>query len=192
MPSDSGGRRDADVSEVLGALHTAGGPRSQRGERRRGHGAILYGVTTWKSFAADQPDFAQRVRERFTSQKHMTLATLRRDGSPRISGTELEFTDDGELVLGMMPASLKALDLQRDPRLALHSSSVDPPDDDPSSWMGEAKVVGRGVEVPTDDGSHRFMIDITEVVLTRVGTPADHLVIESWHPGRGLQTRRRK
>lgn len=170
----------------------AGPGKSLTSASLRGHGAILYAVTTWKSFAADQPEFAQRVRERFTSQRHMTLATLRRDGSPRISGTELEFTDDGELVLGMMPASFKALDLRRDPRLALHSPSVDPPDDDPSSWMGEAKVAGRGVEVPTDDGSHRFMIDITEVVLTRVGTPADHLLIESWHPGRGLETRRRK
>ena len=155
-------------------------------------GAILCGVTTWKAFAAELPDFAQQVRERFTSQKHMTLATLRRDGSPRISGTEVEFTDDGELALGMMPASLKALDLQRDSRLALHSPSVDPPDDDPSTWMGEAKVAGHGVEVPTDDGSHRFTIDITEVVLTRVGSPADHLVIESWHPGRGLESRRRE
>jgi hypothetical protein len=42
----------------------------------------------------------------------MTLATLRRDGSPRISGTEVEFTD-GQVWLGMMPGSLKALDLRR-------------------------------------------------------------------------------
>jgi hypothetical protein len=32
-------------------------------------------------------------------------------------------------------------------------------------------------------------IEITEVVLTTVGTPPDHLVIQSWHPGRGLTFR---
>lgn len=149
-------------------------------------------MTTWKGFAAEEPDFAARVRERFTTQKHMTLATLRLDGAPRISGTELEFTDDGELVLGMMPGSRKARDLQRDPRLALHSPSVDPPDDHPNGWLGEAKVAGRGVEVPTDDDSHRFAIDISEVVLTWVDAPAEELVVESWHPGRGLETRRRR
>lgn len=150
-------------------------------------------MTTWKDIATAEPDFAQRVQQLFKRQKHMTLATLRRDGSPRISGTEVEFTPD-DLSLGMMPRSLKALDLLRDPRLALHSPSVDPPPDDDGSWTGEAKIAGRAVEV-TDteqpDGSHRFRVDITEVVLTKVGTPADHLVIESWHPDRGLQSRKR-
>ncbi|MFI9530575.1 hypothetical protein [Micromonospora rosaria] len=42
-----------------------------------------------------------------------------------------------------------------------------------------------------EDGSHRFRIALTEVVLTRVGDPPDHLVIESWHPGRGLCRQRR-
>ena len=125
-------------------------------------------------------------------QKHMTLATLRRDGSPRISGTELEL-DTGELVLGMMPGSRKALDLLRDARLALHSPSVDPPPEDASSWPGEAKVAGRAVEI-TDrdpaDGAHWFRVEITEVVLTRV--VGDDLVIESWHPDRGFQRRERR
>ena len=150
-------------------------------------------MTTWKDFAAAEPDFARRVQQLFERQKHMTLATLRGDGSPRISGTEVEFTTD-DVSLGMMSRSLKALDLLRDPRLALHGPSVDPPAGDESSWTGEVKLAGRAVEV-TDkeqpDGSHRFRVDITEVVLTKVGTPADHLLIESWHPDRGLQRRKR-
>ena len=150
-------------------------------------------VASWAEIVSAEPDFAERVRHLLTSQKHMTLATLRRDGSPRISGTELQI-EDGNLWLGMMPRSLKALDLRRDPRLALHGPSVDPPAGAESGWLGEAKLAGQGVEVTEGESpasGHRFRIDITEVVLTRVGDPPDHLVIESWHPGRGLEVRRR-
>ncbi len=150
-------------------------------------------VASWAEVVSAEPEFTERVRHLLTSQKHMTMATLRRDGSPRISGTELQI-EDGELWLGMMPGSLKALDLRRDPRLALHSPTVDPPQGAESGWLGDAKLAGQGVEVSAGDrpeGGHRFRIDITEVVLTRVGEPADHLLIESWHPGRGLEVRRR-
>ncbi|HEX6491873.1 MAG TPA: pyridoxamine 5'-phosphate oxidase family protein [Candidatus Dormibacteraeota bacterium] len=146
-------------------------------------------MTSWDDVAAAEPEFAARVRSLFESQKHMTLATLRRDGAPRISGTEVRFAD-GEVVLGMMPGSRKALDLLRDPRLALHSPTVDPPQSDHSSWAGDAKIAGRAVVSGDPDAARdapHFRIDIGEVVLTRVGSPADHLVIESWHPGRGLE-----
>jgi hypothetical protein len=96
----------------------------------------------WEDLAAAEPDFAQRVRARFAVRKHATLASLRRDGSPRISGTEVRFDESG-LRLGGMPNSLKALDLRRDPRLALHCPTEDTPDDDPSSWAGDAKIAGR-------------------------------------------------
>lgn len=150
-------------------------------------------VTSWADVAAAEPDFAERVHRLFAARKHMTMATLRRDGSPRISGTEVEFAD-GDVRLGMMPGSLKALDLRRDPRLALHSPSVDPPEDDPSCWSGEAKIAGRAVELSDParrDQPHQFSVDITEVVLTRVAASGDHLLIESWHPGRGLQRKAR-
>jgi hypothetical protein len=150
-------------------------------------------VASWAELTRAEPDFTERVQRLLTSKKHLTVATLRRDGSPRISGTELQI-EDGELWLGMMPRSMKALDLRRDPRLALHGPTVDPPEGPPSDWLGEAKVAGLGVEVTEGESpkdGHRFRIDITEVVLTRVGDPADHLVIESWHPGRGLEVRRR-
>lgn len=151
-------------------------------------------MTSWGEFAAAEPDFADRVVRLFKVQKHMTLATLRRDGSPRISGTEVGF-DAEELRLGMMPGSLKALDVLRDPRLALHSPTLDPPPVDPSSWAGDAKIAGRAVAVTdqeASDASHRFRVDITEVVLTKIGTPADHLVIDSWTPQRGRQTHQRR
>jgi len=156
-------------------------------------------MVTWGDLVSAEPDFAARVRATFTVRKHATLATLRQDGSPRISGTEVEFDDGtGQIVLGSMPGALKALDLRRDPRMALHSPTVDPPEDDPSAW-GEGKVAGRAVEVSARapdadlaDESHRFVVDLTEVVLTRVGRPPDHLVIESWHPDRGLTRQERR
>ncbi|MDQ4008084.1 MAG: pyridoxamine 5'-phosphate oxidase family protein [Actinomycetota bacterium] len=149
-------------------------------------------MATWREMADEVPDFAADVAQRFAARKHATLATLRKDGSPRISGTEVELDGD-EVWLGSMPGALKALDLRRDPRVALHSPTVDPSDDDPSAWPGEAKIAGRAIEVHggLPDGAHRFRIDITEVVLTRVGRPADHLLIRSWHPGRGLEERHR-
>ena len=138
--------------------------------------------------AAD-PEFAAHVRRCFAIRKHATLATLRRDGSPRISGTEVEFADDGEIYLGMMSESVKALDLRRDPRLALHCPTEDAPDDDPASWIGDAKLAGLGVETEAE-GAHRFRIDVTEVVVTTVS--GNLLVIRSWHPDRGLETRERQ
>ena len=152
-------------------------------------------MSTWAEVVAAEPEFADRVRRVFDARRHKVLATLRRDGSPRASGIEVEFAD-GEVWMGMMPGSVKAQDLRRDPRLALHAASEDPPQDDPGSWLGDAKIAGSAIEVaaPADEGepAHRFKVEITEVVLTRVGRPADHLVIESWHQGRGLERKERK
>jgi hypothetical protein len=65
---------------------------------------------------------------------------------------------------------------------------------DPSSWAGEAKTRGTRLRsaIQTSGSGTGFRIDIGEVVLTSVGEPADHLQIESWHPGRGLERRRRR
>ena len=107
------------------------------------------------------------------------------DGSPRISGIEITF-DDGELCFGSMWRAVKALDLQRDPRFASHSGS------DGADFKADAKVAGRAEEVSSDGSSHLFRADVTElVVISLGGDPPDHLVIESWHAGRGVATRRR-
>jgi hypothetical protein len=151
-------------------------------------------VSRWQEIVEAEPDFSERVRSLFQARKHKTLATLRRDGSPRISGTETQF-EDGDLWMGMMAGSLKALDLRRDPRLGLHSPSNDPPPGNDAGWAGEAKIAGVAVETerPESGGdSHRFRVDISEVVLTWLDPTADHLIIESWHPARGLETRHRR
>jgi hypothetical protein len=146
-------------------------------------------MSSWSEVVAEVPELAEAVGARFAVGKHATLATLRRDGSPRISGTEVELAD-GEVWLGSMPGALKALDLRRDGRFALHSPTVDPPADRPSAWPGEAKLAGVAVEVDGGDAI-RFRLDLSEVVLTRVETDPDVLVVESWHPGRGHEVRRR-
>ncbi|HEX7187879.1 MAG TPA: pyridoxamine 5'-phosphate oxidase family protein [Actinomycetes bacterium] len=146
-------------------------------------------MSSWSEFESLAPELAADVRARFTARKHATMATLRADGSPRISGTEVAFTD-GQLVLGSMPGAVKARDLQRDPRVAVHSPTVDPPETDPAAWEGEAKVSGRAVEVRSTKTSHTFHVDLTEVVHTRV--VGDRLEIVSWHPDRGVQRRTRR
>lgn len=150
-------------------------------------------MATWKEIEDDAPEFARRVRGRFDAGTHKTVATVRADGGPRISGLEIKFAD-GEATFGMMDGSRKLADVHRDPRIAVHSPALDPPADDPSSWEGDAKLAGVAVETgpvaeAADGGA--FRIDITEVVLTYVGTPADHLVIETWRPGQGWQRRTR-
>lgn len=148
-------------------------------------------MASWDEVESEAGELAAAVRDRLIRRRHHTLATLRRDGSPRISGTEVELSE-GEAWLGMMPGSVKALDLRRDPRFALHSATVDPAAEDPRAWPGEAKLSGRAVEVSApDEGSHRFRLDLEEVVLTRIAADGDALEITSWHPGRGVEVRRR-
>jgi hypothetical protein len=144
-------------------------------------------MPSWSELEAQAPELAAQARAFFDAFTHKTLATLRRDGSPRISGTEVEFRD-GEAWLGSMWRSMKALDLQRDPRFALHSGSADP-----SAWTGDAKLAGRAEDVTEPEAtSHLFRLDISELVVVRMGEPADHIVVECWHEGRGVESVERR
>lgn len=146
-------------------------------------------MAAWAEFEADAAEFAARVKARFDSGTNKTIATIRRDGSPRISGTELVI-DELAVRLGVMPGSKKLADIQRDPRVAIHSPTLEPPAN-PTEWAGEAKLSGR-LEKVGEDGGHHFLLDITEVVHTAVAATGDRLVIESWHPGRGYQRTERQ
>ncbi|MFJ1591240.1 pyridoxamine 5'-phosphate oxidase family protein [Kitasatospora albolonga] len=153
---------------------------------------------SWDAFASAEPVFADTVRRRFQLYKHHVLATLRADGSPRVTGLEADFRF-GELLLGMMPDSRKALDLRRDPRFAFHAN----PGPDAEMNDGDVRVSGRAVEVTDpeflarviEDADppqpfHLFRAELTEVV--RIGLDGDFLVIDSWRPGQALRTVRRK
>ena len=146
-------------------------------------------MARWRDVEDAAPEFAARVRRIFDAHKHKTIATLRADGSPRISGIELEFAE-GELQFGSMPGARKGADLRRDPRFALHSATVDPPEGDPAGWPGEAKIAGQAVhagDLEGDTSGELFRADVEEVVITCLNEAATLLVIESWHPHRGLR-----
>jgi len=149
-------------------------------------------VSTWSEVEQAEPEFAARVRMLFDGGRHKTIATLRIDGAPRISGIECEF-EGGELRFGSMPDARKADDLERDPRFALHGPPNHPNVGEESDWPGEAKIAGRAVPavpVSTDESGlpdgKLFVADITEVVVTALSVDATKLVIESWTPDRGL------
>jgi hypothetical protein len=139
-------------------------------------------MTAWREFEAAEPEFARRVRVLFDAHKHKTLATLRADGSPRISGIETVF-GDGELTFGSMPNARKGADLRRDSRCALHSATVDPVEGAEAQWPGEAKIAGRAL---SEDGE-RFRVDVAEVVHTHLNAAATLLVVEWWTPSGGLR-----
>jgi len=160
----------------------------------RDHGGM---TTSWADFERTDPRFASTVRARFEQYKHHVLATLRADGSPRLTGLEADFRH-GELWLGMMPNSRKALDLRRDPRFALYAN----PGPDDSMSDGDVRISGRAVEV-TDpaviaryaeavappEPFHLFRADLTEVV--RISVEGEELVLRTWRPGHPPRTIRR-
>ena len=156
-------------------------------------------MASWSELEGTSPELAAFARARFDAHKHKSLATIRRDGSPRISGIEVEFRL-GEAWIGSMPGARKAADLRRDPRLALHSGM-----DEPDAATGDAKIAGIAELIddlsevrayldaglaPEDQPAgpfDLFKIHIMELVTIRLGDPADHLVIESWHAGTGYR-----
>jgi hypothetical protein len=151
-------------------------------------------MAAWRDVEAAEPAFALRVRALFDAHRHKTIATVRADGSPRISGIEAGF-DDGELVSGSMPNARKGANLRRDPRFALHSATVDPIEGSEAQWPGEAKISGAAIAAgPITDGpdGERFRADVAEVVHTHLNETATLLVVEWWTPARGLQRMERE
>ncbi len=149
-------------------------------------------MATWQEFDEQAPDLAARAFERFEAHRHKTMATIRADGAPRISGTEVGILR-GQVWLGGMTGNRRFADLRRDPRVAIHSTS-----DDPDVWTGDAKLSGRAVEVGDDAGKaafreaagemppgdfELFTVDVTEVVVVRLNDARDRLIVEVWREG---------
>ena len=118
------------------------------------------GVAPWQDALTATPALAAAVQARFEATGLGLLATLRRDGSPRITGVEPGFAL-GELWLGMMDGAT------RSPRATIGAEP---------SWG----TCGARAGAP-DGPFHLFRVDVTELVMLRPST--DHLVIESWHEG---------
>lgn len=152
----------------------------------------------WNEFTAACPEMAALGEERLRKAELCMVGTLRQDGSPRISPCEVDFVD-GELMLGMMWQSRKALDLLRDPRCVVHNCIAD-------RWAAaeEFKLYGRAVDVqdpdrrrryretvkaridwePEEPNFHLFAIDIASAGF--VTFAGEHQAL-AWDPRRGLR-----
>lgn len=164
---------------------------------------MTHSGSSWFAVHEAQPTFATEVESRFGRSQHgvhHVLGTLRADGSPRLSGLEVDFRD-GELWLGMMANSRKALDLRRDPRFSLFAEPGDPT----GERFCDVRIAGRAAEV-TDPAVlrwytgelpeghvpelfHLFRAEVTEIVRYSLEIP--YWVVEHWRPGRPLRKVRR-
>jgi hypothetical protein len=140
-------------------------------------------MATWQQFTDEAPEFAEKILARFLANKSHVLATVRRDGSPRVSGSEVDFHGP-DIFIGSMLNAVKARDLQRDGRFAVHAYPG-------VEEGGDAKLSGVAVEVTDPDEAkeiqgntdpcHVFRLDLGEAVLTWVEGNA--LIVERWTPG---------
>jgi Pyridoxamine 5'-phosphate oxidase len=108
-------------------------------------------MVDWEQFSHEAPQIAEVFLRRHSKTGNLCLlATLRADGSPRISPMEPGMFE-GRLVLLGMPNTSKFRDLERDPRFELHTATVDPYVGD-----GDAKVWGEARNVQDADLHARF------------------------------------
>jgi hypothetical protein len=156
-------------------------------------------MATWAEFTRDAPELAALGEARFRASGLVIVGTLRGNGWPRITPVEPRIVD-GELQLGMMWQSRKALDLLRDPRCAVHSATSDKDGEE-----GDFKVYGSAEHVtdpgrrerhcqvteqeigwrPPDDRFHVFSVDISEVGYAIFGDGEPK--IYAWRPGGDLR-----
>ena len=153
----------------------------------------------WRDFEAAAPDLARLGRERFERTHVAMIATLRRDGSPRINPIEPVFAMDHLLLGGMRSEKLR--DLQRDPRCALHNSISDV-----NGTEGEFKLYGTAVPVDAEtrdgdydawwknfppDRSSVFYMDIEGAAFVGWDTDKGELEVTRWSPDHGVTVERR-
>ena len=160
-------------------------------------------MARWAELESAAPELARRARELLDAHRFLLLGTIRRDGTPRISPVEARVVG-GELVLAVIPRTLKALDLLRDPRLVLNAPVLHP--DDPNE---ELKLRGRAVVVedealreagadaleassgwrPGPDW-HVFAIDLDDAA--HMAWSEGVLRMTRWTPARGVEHVRRR
>ncbi len=118
----------------------------------------------WGAFKQAAPELADLGEDQLDRRTGvLLLGTIRRDGTPRISPVEPLF-EDGELYLGMMWRSRKALDLLRDPRLTLHNTLVD--------RFGDQFIVrGRAIDIPSLDERERYSVALERKIDWRPEEP---------------------
>jgi hypothetical protein len=158
-------------------------------------------VTTWHELEAAAPEIAEPGRARLEQTRLGLLATLRRDGSPRISPIEPYFTE-GHLLFGAMAWTLKAHDLDRDPRCTLHSAITGP-----DAGEAELKLYARAsdaddaLRAACRDGwwtgkpresARVFSLSIEEAVLVTWELERGEMLLRRWTREDGGHTTRRR
>jgi hypothetical protein len=152
----------------------------------------------WSEVEQRQPRLADLGRRRLLDPGVVLVATIRRDGTPRLSPVE-PFVLDGILWLSMLWQSAKAADLIRDPRVLVHGvvTSRDGRD-------GEFKLRG-AARSETDAGVqrryaaavaqalgwnpevgrfHLFAVNIDHLSYLRYDEPTGDQYVTQWPPGR--------
>lgn len=161
-------------------------------------------MLTYAELEATAAEIAAPLRARLEATGFCLLATLRRDGSPRISPIDVSFSDGG-LYVGSMPGAVKARDLQRDPRCALIAPVVD---NDGKAGEGKAflhaieitdreravALVARSLEdtdLDLDDfvESHMFELRVTGAAWQTL--EGETWMTTSWREGEDVRHRRR-
>ena len=156
----------------------------------------------WTEFAATAPSIAEVFARRHQATgKLCMLATIRADGSPRISPMEPRIFE-GHLTVVGMPGTMKFADLARDPRFCLHTATVDPHvgDGDAKLWatardlrdyeLHERFADALFAEIGLDLRGQRFepfyVADITAA--SSVTFEDGQLRVTMWKPGEAERT----
>lgn len=157
----------------------------------------------WQELARRQPRLADAGASRLLEPGVVLVATLRRDGSPRLSPVE-PFVMEGDLLLSMMWQSWKARDLLRDPRVLVHSvvthrdgregefkvRGLARADDDLGRQQRYSEAVAEALGWRPEPGHfHLFAVDLTDVALIRYDEPTGDQHVATWPPARELVRR---
>ena len=154
-------------------------------------------MTTWREFTESAPRIAGIFARRHAATDNLCmLATVRADGSPRISPMEPRIFEDHLCLVGM-PDTTKFGDLARDPRFCLHTATVDThvKDGDAKLWgaardlddkalhrrFAEALYEESGFDIRGRDFDHFYVADITAASSVEIGD--GQLDITAWKPG---------
>jgi hypothetical protein len=154
-------------------------------------------MTTWSEFTAAAPRIAAIFTRRHAAAGDLCmLATLRSDGSPRISPMEPKVFEDHLVLIGM-PGTTKFRDLARDPRFALHTATVDTQvkDGDAKLWgvvvddrdpalhrrFAEQLFEQSGMDLRGQEFDHFYVVDVRGA--SSVEVDGDHLDITVWKAG---------
>ncbi len=152
----------------------------------------------WSEMENTQPRLAGLGRQRLVEPGVVLVATIRQDGTPRLSPVE-PFVMDGDLWLSMMWQSRKARDLLRDPRILVHSVITNRDgaegefkirgtaraENDPAMERRYADAVAISLGWRPEPGqSHLFAVGINEITFIRYDNATGDQHVVMWPPGR--------